>query len=486
MNDSPNRNIEHRRTVHGGAASALSVQFQAWRETEEMGAIDGCEPADAKAFGVYIRNPLAMHVQDFIPGRDSIGTLSDALAAGWLFADRLADHLGCKVESTLPRERFAYQPVRDLYRDAPIVAGADPSATRFEPCSPDKAEAWAVTDLFTGELVNDYPNEAQARHAVQCCARGLPVPDAAWSVDAGERAQPAPVIAIPPRGPAEEPLDFAPMIAGMRGLLVAVSDLYRVYDERDIWNTIQPPEMEHALAMSLDDWALQIGAAIGAWEARAALFDKLQGLGFAPEMGGGGCIHLSAYIEGAGHVWVTAGDGSGLPTADSWMVCPYPPGDDAPAPLWSLSHGSELESGQEGPDDAAGLLTAAEAALATARLATAPAAPGDCLRSWDVTLTATGVDVTASGEAQALRYALGDLNDASLGPWNVTATLVCPAGDPQAVGLDTGWEVEVAYRADGIWTAKGVRDVCVQAVDERAARWVAADAIGAKLVVGEG
>lgn len=439
---------------------ALSVQLCAWRRAGA--AIEGgCTYEQADGFGVYIRNPLALHVYDFEEGRDGFTSKVGAYVGARRYADALAAHLGCcpvDVDVTPPQPRYC---VDGHEFDDPDSAFAGDGA--FPP--------FRVFDIPAQDYL---PGSHPTRAAAQAVADRLN----------GKGLASAPrVQRIAPRGPAEEPLDFSPIIEGLRTMQGAVARMCATYYERDFWNDIQPPEMEKAIAMSLDDWDGFIEAAIEAWQERAALFDKLQALGFAPEMGGGGCVHLSAYIEAAGYVWITDGDGGGLPTPESWLVGVYGPNVDGGDLLWSIGTG-DASGGGEGTPNAAGLLSTVEAALATAALShAAPAAPG-YLRSFDVTLTATGIDVTAANEAQALRYASGDLADAGLGPWNVMATLVAPAGDPQAVGLDTGWEVEVTRPGEpgGIWTCKGVRDVCVRAVDEAGAARVAADVIGATLV----
>jgi hypothetical protein len=108
-----NAGIEHRRTVHGGERSALSVEVSAVRFREGSAELCNHElPERADAFSVYIRNPLAFHVEDFCvgpvgtrtpSGRDVWGTAEQTKAAAFNYADALADHLGCSVESQLAR-----------------------------------------------------------------------------------------------------------------------------------------------------------------------------------------------------------------------------------------------------------------------------------------------------------------------------------------------------------------------------------------------
>ena len=85
------------RTVHGGAGSALLVEVSPVRGFAE-GSISTCEEGRAEAFAVYIRNPLAFHVQDFITeGEERRLTLAEAKANAFRYADALAEHLGCEV-----------------------------------------------------------------------------------------------------------------------------------------------------------------------------------------------------------------------------------------------------------------------------------------------------------------------------------------------------------------------------------------------------
>lgn len=55
----------------------------------------------ASAFAVYIRNPMAFHVQDFLC---IVGDQEKAMADAFFFADNLAEHLSCDVVSQIERE----------------------------------------------------------------------------------------------------------------------------------------------------------------------------------------------------------------------------------------------------------------------------------------------------------------------------------------------------------------------------------------------
>ena len=52
----------------------------------------------------------------------------------------------------------------------------------------------------------------------------------------------------------------------------------------------------------------------------------LKDQGFEREIGGGGCVILSRYMESGAFIWATCLDGGGLPESDNWMICAY--GDD--------------------------------------------------------------------------------------------------------------------------------------------------------------
>jgi hypothetical protein len=97
--------IEKRRTVHGGPDSALSVEVSPVRKCADGFETCAHEPESATRFGVYIRNPLALHVRDFVtPSRNGNATSQrlqldrlQAYGEAITFASALADHLGCGV-----------------------------------------------------------------------------------------------------------------------------------------------------------------------------------------------------------------------------------------------------------------------------------------------------------------------------------------------------------------------------------------------------
>jgi hypothetical protein len=51
-------------------------------------------------------------------------------------------------------------------------------------------------------------------------------------------------------------------------------------------------------------------------------------LGFDEELAGGGDIVLTRYLDSGAFVMATKAEGSGMPTADDFCVCAYPPGFD--------------------------------------------------------------------------------------------------------------------------------------------------------------
>lgn len=75
---------------------------------------------------------------------------------------------------------------------------------------------------------------------------------------------------------------------------------------------------------------------------------------FAVEIGGGGCLFLSRYIDGGGFVWITSRDGGGLPDLGDWLVVAY--GSDVDDILF-----------QRGGEDAQGLFEAIDEAVKAAK-----------------------------------------------------------------------------------------------------------------------
>lgn len=94
------------RSVHGGEDSHLSVEVSAWREDGDAITVCNDEPLKCDGFGVYIRNPLAFHINDIAREKGAEG-YSRAKRAAFTYADALADHLGCEVVSALPRPDIA-------------------------------------------------------------------------------------------------------------------------------------------------------------------------------------------------------------------------------------------------------------------------------------------------------------------------------------------------------------------------------------------
>lgn len=99
-------------------AAGLSIEVSAFYRTGDKNGplITGCNafPEKAEGFGVYIRNPLASHVQDFdIPAwlDKSEEARALTLSAAFAYADHLAEHLGCKVDSQLARPAAPSEPI---------------------------------------------------------------------------------------------------------------------------------------------------------------------------------------------------------------------------------------------------------------------------------------------------------------------------------------------------------------------------------------
>lgn len=86
--------------IEPNQASALCVEVSAWRGAHgsRKGGRKTLERADGVC--VYICNPLPLPVREFVPG---VGTLEQARAAAFKWADTLAEHLGCDVVAVLPR-----------------------------------------------------------------------------------------------------------------------------------------------------------------------------------------------------------------------------------------------------------------------------------------------------------------------------------------------------------------------------------------------
>jgi hypothetical protein len=49
----------------------------------------------------------------------------------------------------------------------------------------------------------------------------------------------------------------------------------------------------------------------------------LKDQGFEREIGGGGCVILSRYMESGGFAWATDRLGGGLPEQSDWLICAY-------------------------------------------------------------------------------------------------------------------------------------------------------------------
>lgn len=146
-------------------------------------------------------------------------------------------------------------------------------------------------------------------------------------------------------------------------LHAAVLGLLNLYQTASICDEITPEILSACYPASLDEWAANLGGAREELGALGGFYDKLAALGFSDELGGGGCVFLSTYRNGAA-VWLTGEDG-GYPTPNSWAVGVYPPpGPDEAMPdaLW-LMHSDSFCTGNAG---ARRMLEAAHAGIATA------------------------------------------------------------------------------------------------------------------------
>lgn len=122
-------------------------------------------------FGVYIRNPLAFHVEDF--PCDARGAYSVAecyarkLGEAFRYADALAEHLGCGVESSLTRAPFGEPPAID--DDTPPE---DHRMTNYYECECGKAweDVWscACDDDCPSCGANISPHDSIADPACSC------------------------------------------------------------------------------------------------------------------------------------------------------------------------------------------------------------------------------------------------------------------------------------------------------------------------------
>jgi hypothetical protein len=102
-----------KRSIHGGEDSHLEIEVSAVKRGEGR-SLTTCNnaPEDADLFAVYIRNPLAFHIQDFraapwpCRGRPASheASLAKAKKRAFTYADALAEHLGCVVHSHLKRD----------------------------------------------------------------------------------------------------------------------------------------------------------------------------------------------------------------------------------------------------------------------------------------------------------------------------------------------------------------------------------------------
>lgn len=88
------------------AAPLVTVEVSAWKRSGDCIVVCDDEPATAHGYAVYICAPLALHVTEFeVPSFMQLMAEAhdQAKGAAFLYADDLAEMLGCKVRSQLAR-----------------------------------------------------------------------------------------------------------------------------------------------------------------------------------------------------------------------------------------------------------------------------------------------------------------------------------------------------------------------------------------------
>lgn len=303
----------------------MSVEVSAWWQDHDGIHVCNDDPDRATAYGVYIRNPLALHIGDWFGPRHTntdggvrCDTVAEAKRCAFDWAKLLAEHLGCECDSQLDQpRRYAIEAQRDMFKGKP--EGADGS-TYFEHCDEGEATQWAVFDITPGlpgpDLVEDYPSRAAAEQAVSAMEQGGPTPKPVWPV--------APT--GPDTGKADVLYEAESIVADLHR---AVSALHAHYDAHPEMNIYQPAQLAKCFPLSLDEWALELDAARGELREHAeAVINEhgtrqmLEARGYVLELGGGGCTHM-VLNRGKSQVMVTGQDGADMPTGKSWMIGIY-------------------------------------------------------------------------------------------------------------------------------------------------------------------
>lgn len=105
----------------------LSIEVSAVRRDASGWETCNEDERGGEGFGVYIRSPLALHIRDFlVPDWWGSGAqqFDDAKGAAFSFADNLAEHLGCAVDSKLSRPAVPFPAVDPELMREYIDAGA--------------------------------------------------------------------------------------------------------------------------------------------------------------------------------------------------------------------------------------------------------------------------------------------------------------------------------------------------------------------------
>lgn len=155
------------------------------------------------------------------------------------------------------------------------------------------------------------------------------------------------------------------MLESAHVLRDAVKRMFRLYDENDLCNELQPDSLRECYPHSLDDWLVYLDRACDDLNTIAGFYGALEAKGFSPEVAGGGCIILSTY-RGNCYVWATCEGGGRYPQPDSWHIGVYVPDSEHEGDaIWQMTS----EEGESAPKSIARCLSVVDAAIATIELA---------------------------------------------------------------------------------------------------------------------
>lgn len=264
-----------------GEIAPLSVEVSAVLQNN-----DGCgtvndQPERANMFSVYIRNPLAFHIMDF---PRAFGWPAVQRNEAFTFAEALAAHLGCKVDSTLARFEE--------------VAPAAPDAISMDDMIEAAACLWENVVRLRGS--NDEPAgmesafDAQGTSSIRAIVIG-------WADKVHHDWTEAQRLHA-----WDDPFDW---------------EFVPQWMELNVdWYSDQGPELARVRRLP----------AMG--QSPATLHHSLQPLlieqlGLTYETVGGGAHILSHTFGNGWSVSVSCLDGGGLPRPDSWHIGIYQPGE---------------------------------------------------------------------------------------------------------------------------------------------------------------